>query len=55
MPLDFLRDFVYPYFHNSIGCKPMTGISNFSEHAQRAAGGGIAVMERRVNGPARAN
>lgn len=54
MPLDFLRNFVYPYFHNSIGCKPMTGISNFSEHAQRAAGGGIAVWTDLLNGLLRA-
>ena len=35
--------------------KPWIGSSIHLEHLQRAAGGGIAVMGRLVNGPVRAN
>jgi len=33
----------------------LTGTSTCWEHAQRVAGGGIAAMGKRGNGPARAN
>lgn len=35
--------------------KPLTGTSTCLEHTQRAADGGIAVMEKAGNGPERAN
>jgi len=41
--------------HKSISYKPLNGTSTCLEHAQRAADGGIAVMERAGNGPARAS
>ena len=53
-PLDIPMNLLYP-IDKSISYKPLTGTSTCLEHTQRAADGGIAVMEKAGNGPERAN